>query len=529
MSSHALVHPPTSSVRAPGAMVASADQLATQAGMTALAAGGNAVDAAIATNAAIAVTGPHLCGMGGDLFALVHTAGHVHALNASGRAGGGASAAGLRAEGHREMPFRHDIRSVTVPGCVDGWCALHERFGRLPLAQLLAPAIRLAEHGFPASPLLVGSLATLDDRARDALHELAGQARRPGDRVRRPGVAAALRDVATHGRDAYYRGDFGHGLLALGAGWYTADDLAEPGCDWVTPLSWPAFGHVLHTIPPNSQGYLTLGAAALVDQLELPVDPDDPQWAHLLVEAAKAAGRDRPDVLHEGADGGGLLEAIAARTDEIDPYRAAPLDPSQRQGDTTYLCTVDDDRMGVSLIQSNASGFGSWLVEPSTGINLHNRGLGFSLVADHPAELGPRRRPPHTLSPALVTRTDGSLRSVIGTMGGDAQPQILLQLLTRILHHGQSPAAAINAGRWVLDGPTTGFDTWTGAGGPSVQLEGHVPGSWRAHLTGLGHRVTATPSWSSDVGHAHAIVVGDDGMLAGAADPRTRVGSVAGM
>jgi len=529
MSTSSLAQPPSSSVRAPGAMVASADQLATQAGMAALAAGGNAVDAAIATNAAIAVTGPHLCGMGGDLFALVHVDGAVHALNASGRAGSGASAAALRAEGHGEMPFRHDVRTVTVPGCVDGWCALHERFGRLPLAQLLAPAIRLAERGFPASPLLVGSLATLDDRAREAMHELADQARRPGDRVRRPGVAAALRDVAEHGRDAYYRGDFGRGLLALGRGWYTDDDLATSGADWVSPLSWPAFGHVLHTIPPNSQGYLTLGGAAIADQLDLPADPDDPQWAHLLVEAAKAAGRDRPDVLHERADGGQLLERIAARAGEIDPDRAAPLDPAQRQGDTTYLCTVDADRMGVSLIQSNASGFGSWLVEPTTGINLHNRGLGFSLVLGHPAELAPGRRPPHTLSPALVTRDDGSLRSVIGTMGGDAQPQILLQLLTRILHHGQSPAVAINAARWVLDGPTTGFDTWTGAGGPSVQLEGHVPGSWRARLGELGHRITATPSWSSDVGHAHAIVVGDDGMLAGAADPRTRVGSVAGM
>lgn len=510
-------------------MVAAADHLATQAGMAVLALGGNAVDAAIATNAAIAVTGPHLCGIGGDLFALVHDGAQVHALNASGRAGSGASAAALRSEGHREMPFRHDIRTVTVPGCVDGWCALHERFGRLPLTQVLAPAIRLAEHGFPASPLLVGSLATVDAAGREALHELASQARRPGDRVRRPGVAAVLRATAEAGRDAFYLGDFGSGLLSLGGGWFSRADLETPGPEWVAPLSWPAFGHVLHTIPPNSQGYLTLGGAALADRLDLPADPDDPQWAHLLVEAAKAAGRDRPQVLHDRADGGSLVEAIAARIDEIDPSRAGRLSPRQRQGDTTYLCTVDGERMGVSLIQSNASGFGSWVVEPTTNVNLHNRGLGFSLEEGHPAELAPGRRPPHTLSPALVTTPTGSLRSVLGTMGGDAQPQILLQLITRLFHHGQSPAVAINAGRWVLDGPTTGFDTWTGEGGPSVQLEGHVPSSWASALDGLGHRVTSTPSWSSDVGHAHAIVVGDDGMLTGAADPRTRVGSVAGM
>jgi gamma-glutamyltranspeptidase/glutathione hydrolase len=509
-------------------MVASADQLATQAGMAAYARGGNAVDAAIATNAAIAVTGPHLCGMGGDLFALVHVDGAVHALNATGRAGAGSSAAVLRERGLRSMPFRHGIESVTVPGCVDGWCALHARFGRLSLADVLAPAIELAEHGFPASPLLVGSLATVDDRARTALHELASQARRPGALVRRPGVADALRAVAADGRDGFYGGVFGRGLLDLGAGHYADGDLSTPGADWVTPLSWPAFGHVLHTMPPNSQGYLILGAAGLADGLELPADPDDPQWAHLLVEAAVAAGRDRPEVLHEGADGGELLAAIATRSDEIDPHHATPVRNRYVDGDTTYLCTVDDDRMGVSLIQSNASGFGSWLVEPTTGINLHNRGLGFSLEAGHPAELAPGKRPPHTLSPAVATHPDGSLAGVFGTMGGDAQPQILLQIAARLFLHQQSPAAAINAGRWVLNGPLTGFDTWTGAGGPHVVLEGHASPSWRGGLADRGHDVRSAPAWDSTFGHAHAITVGADGVLSGAADPRAAVGSAAG-
>jgi gamma-glutamyltranspeptidase/glutathione hydrolase len=183
--------------------------------------------------------------------------------------------------------------------------------------------------------------------------------------------------------------------------------------------------------------------------------------------------------------------------------------------------------MGVSLIQSNASGFGSHLVEPNTGINLHNRGLGFNLVPGHPAEFGPRRRPPHTLSPALATRA-GRLAAVFGTMGGDAQPQILLQVLTRLFHHGQSPAAAINAGRWVLDGPVTGFDTWTGSGGPSVSVEAHAPDGWLPGLTARGHRTTSAASWDSGFGHAHAIVVEPTGMFAGAADPRTVIGSAAG-
>jgi gamma-glutamyltranspeptidase / glutathione hydrolase len=520
---------PFASVRSAGAMVASADQLATQAGQAALARGGNAVDAAIATNAAIAVTGPHLCGMGGDLFALIHDGAAVHALDASGRAGSGVDAAGMRAEGLTAMPFRHDVRTVTVPGCVDGWCALHERFGRLPMAEVLAPAIALAERGFPASPLLVGSLAMVDGRAREQLHELASQARRPGDRVRRPGVAAALRAIAERGRDAFYLGAFGEGLLRLGDGVYERDDLATPGSTWVAPLSAPAFGQVLHTIPPGSQGYLLLGAAGLADGLDLPADPDDAMWAHLLVEAAKAAGRDRPEVLSDRADGERLLAAIGTRAGEIDRDRAAPIGRGHRLGDTTYLCTVDADRMGVSLIQSNASGFGSWLVEQSTGINLHNRGLGFSLDEGHPAELAPGRRPPHTLSPALATRPDGSLRSVFGTMGGDGQPQILLQLAARLFHHGQSPAEAVRAARWVLHGPVTGFDTWTSPEGPHILVEGHAPAEWQRRLAELGHDVRTMPSLDSGFGHAHAILVDDDDMLAGAADPRARVGSAAGI
>ena len=169
-----------------------------------------------------------------------------------------------------------------------------------------------------------------------------------------------------------------------------------------------------------------------------------------------------------------------------------------RDGDTTYLCTAgrgdDGVMMGVSLIQSNASGLGSHLVEPNTGINLHNRGMGFNLRAGHPAEFGPGRRPPHTLSAALATR-DGSLLSVFGTMGGDAQPQILLQVAARLFHHGQSPATAINAGRWALKGPETGFDTWTAANGPHVTVEGHAADGWLAGLNARGHVAEGANSW----------------------------------
>lgn len=517
---------PHSSVRGTRHLVASADQVATRAGDLTFARGGNAVDAAIATNAAIAVTGPHLCGMGGDLFALVHTPDGVVALNSSGRAGSGADPAALRAEGRSEMPFRHDVRSVTVPGCIDGWVTLHDRFGSLPLAEILAPAIDLAEHGFAASPLLAGSVARLDPAGREQLHELASQATRTGALVRRPGAARALRAVAEQGRAGFYEGEFGDGLLQLGGGLFSTDDLSRSQAEWVDPLSASMFGVDVHTIPPNSQGYLTLGGGLLADTLDLP-DPDDERWAHLLVECAKLAGHDRPHVLHEHADGAQLLRAIAARIDRLDHERASDLQVDTRAGDTTYLCTAEVGGLAVSLIQSNASGFGSLLVEPNTSINLHNRGLGFNLVEGHPAELGAGRRPPHTLSPALATR-GSDLVSVFGTMGGDAQPQILLQVAARLFHHGQSPAEAIGAGRWALSGPETGFDTWTAPSDPIVELEGQTPEVWTDALAARGHRVSRLGEYATDFGHAHAIVLDDRGVLSGAADPRTKVGSATG-
>jgi gamma-glutamyltranspeptidase/glutathione hydrolase len=524
---------PYTTVRAPHHMVASADGLATQAGLATLARGGNAVDAAIATNAAITVTAPHLCGMGGDLFALVQVPGdEPTALDASGRAGSGADPEALRAEGRLEMPFRHDVRTVTVPGCVDGWMALHQRFGRLGLDEVLAPAIGLAEDGFPASPLLVGSLGMVDDVGRERLAELVTHAVRPGALVPRPGVARTLRSIAVGGRAAFYGGEFGDGLMALASGYLTDEDLARSQADWVEPLALDVWGHRLWTQPPASQGYLMLAAAWIAEELPLPPDPDDPLWAHLLIEAAIAAGHDRPEVLHDRANGRALLatERLSPRRDAI----ATESTSNRRErlpvgdGDTTYLCAVDGDRMAVSLIQSNAAGFGSWLVEPATGINLHNRGLGFSLEAGHPAEYGPGRRPPHTLCPALVTRPDGGLQATIGSMGGDGQPQILLQLLTRTLLHGQHPATAVASGRWVLHGESSGFDTWTSRGGPLVLVEGHASPDWDAGLVARGHRVTRTMPFDSTFGHAHTIAVQPDGSLAGAADPRALVGSAAG-
>ncbi|WP_066360985.1 gamma-glutamyltransferase family protein [Herbidospora mongoliensis] len=503
----------TSTRYAPNGMVCTIDHLASAAGVGVLEKGGSAADAAVAANAVLAVTAPHMCGLGGDLFALVHDGSGVHALNASGRAGSGADPARLRAEGQTTMPHLYDIRSVPVPGCVDGWLALHTRFGRLPLAEVLAPAIRLAATGFPASPLLAPGASFIGTLQSDY-----ASVKSVGDPIRRPGAARALEAIAKSGRTGFYQGEFGQGLLKLGAGEYTEDDLDREQADWVTPLSTRVFGHDVHTIPPNSQGYLLLLALRILEGLDLPEDPADPAWAHLLIESARAAGHDRLDVLYENATA--PLDSAAARRALVG---APDLPVHAKKGDTTYLCVVDGDGMGVSLIQSNAAGFGSLLFEPSTGINLHNRGIGFSLTEGHPAEYGPGRRPPHTLAPALITKEDGSLRTVIGTMGGDAQPQILLQLVTRLLVHDQTPGEVIGASRWAL-GSGTGFETWRGG---EVVVEVEDGATWGPGLSERGHRIVQE-SYGDGFGHAHLIDVLPSGMLAGAADPRARIGSALG-
>ena len=516
------MHAPFVTTYAPRGMVCAVDHLAASAGVEVLRHGGSAADAAVATSAVLAVTTQHMCGMGGDLFALVHGPGDNDngpaALVASGRAGSGADPDRLRAEGRTEMPFRGDIRAVPVPGCVDGWLALHAHHGRLPLADVLAPARAYAADGFPASLTLVA--------AADQVHEDDYHGIRPGRLVRRPGVARALDDIVAHGRAGFYEGEFGEGLLALGAGEYTPDDLARSQAEWVDPLQLEAWGKRLWTVPPPSQGYLTLAGAWIAAGLPLPDDPDDPRWAHLLVEAARQAAHDRVDVLHEHADGRALLaaERLAPRRHAVDPDRAAVLADSYTGGGTIHLCAVDDDRMGVSLIQSNAAGWGSSLVEPNTRIFLQNRGIGFSLVPGHPAEYGPGRRPPHTLSPALVTESDGALTAVIGTMGGDGQPQVLLQLLARLLHSGQAPGTAVGAGRWVLEGGGTAFDTWAARGTVTVRLEGNAPSQWADGLRARGHTVETAEAFSHAFGHAHVIEVADD-HLAGASDPRARGGA----
>lgn len=507
---------------------ASADARATQAAIDIMIAGGNAVDAAIAANAVLAVTCPHLCGIGGDVLAVIADDAGVYALNASGRAGSGASAEKLRAQGLTEIPLRHHLSAVTVPGCVDGWVAAHERFGRLALTEILDAAITLADSGFTAQTPLATVVNGIDEKGRSSLHEIVDQAHAPDAIITRPGLARTLRSIANDGRSAFYQGEFGNGLRELGQGLFSADDLATIQAQWVTPLEETVLGVKIFTVPPNSQGYLALGSAWLSAHCDLPADPTDADWAHLLIEASTAAGYDRPEVLSESADGVALLAQIRNRLGMINPVTASLRPAPHRQGDTTYLCTMDHEGQSVSLIQSNAAGFGSWIVEPNTQIPLHNRGLGFNLIPGHAAEMTPRARPPHTLSPLMI-QGPGLMRGPLGTMGGDAQPQIMLQILMRMLHSGQDPATAVNAPRWVLRGPSTGFDTWTGETAASIVVEKTNIDSgeqlWVSGLAAKGHRVTTGAAMSGEFGHAHAILRSVDGSVSAGADYRTMIGS----
>jgi gamma-glutamyltranspeptidase / glutathione hydrolase len=489
------------------AMVSSPDHVATTAGVAVLRAGGSAADALIAASAVLAVTWPQHCGPGGDLFAIVHVPGEDEptVLNASGRAGAGADPERLRADGETGMPLHGDVRAVTVPGCVDGWVELHERCGRLALSDVLEPARRLAADGFAASPALVRA-------AGDEADTLAGLTR-AGTVVRRAGIARALGAVAKEGRKGFYEGPFGEGLLALGGGEFVAADLERPGADWVPALGLRVWGRQGWTVPPNSQGYLTLASAWIAEGLEL-YEPGDARWAHGLIEAAKAARSDRDALLHERADGRALLAPprLAEQRARVDPAHASELVRLRGDGGTVGLAAVDTQGMGVALIQSNFDGWGSGLFVE--GVALHNRGAAFSLHEGALTEYGPGRRPPHTLSPLIVCRPDGSLHTVLATMGGQAQPQILLQLLARRLRAGQNPADALAGGRWVLDGD-------------AVAVEAHAPTDWFAGLPARGHRLRPRPSWGDGFGHAHLIAVEDD-HLAGAADPRTGSGSASG-
>jgi gamma-glutamyltranspeptidase/glutathione hydrolase len=367
--------------------------------------GGNAVDAAVAINAALGVVRPTDCGIGGDLFVLVHRPGDSvpTVLNASGRAGAGASTA-LREEGIDVMPYQHRA-TVTVPGCVDGWLALLERFGSWPLCRLLQPAIRLAEGGFVVSPEMALNFESISGLvgSQPSAFEFyqGGSAPSAGSLLTRPALAATLRGIAAHGRDGFYAGGVAAAIEQATGGVLTASDLTANRPDWVTAERLDVLGETAWTVPPNSQGYITLATLGIFDQLGAPRSFTDPDFHHLLIEAYRAAAWDRgvhlADPDHMTISGADLLHPLrlAERAFAITSQSARWPAPSPLPGGTAYLCAVDADGMGVSFMQSNFAGIGSGISAGDTGVWLHNRGAGFSLEPGHPNELvaGKGRRP----------------------------------------------------------------------------------------------------------------------------------------
>lgn len=467
--------------------VATVDPRAVAAGNAALADGGSAADAAIAANAVLAVTMPAWCGLGGDLLAVVHPggAGEPIVLWAAGRAGSGADLERLLAQGRRWMPYEHDIRCVPVPGCVDGWMALHERFGRLPMARDLAPAIELAT--------------------------------RVGDRPQ--GIDRLLGAISEHGREGFYEGEAGAALLAMGDGEFVPEDLDARHAEWVAPLVIDAWGHRLWTTPTPSQGYLTLAATWIASGLPVPDDADDARWPHLMIEALRQAGFDRRAVLYDGADGAALLDParLAPRRAAIHPERATAVGGSYGAGDTIALTALDGDGLAISMCQSNASLEGSRLTIPGTGVYLQNRGASFSIDPVHPGAYGPGRRPPHTLAPLLATGPDGRLAALAASEGGDLQPMVLLQLLHHVLVGGHSATDALRAPRWKLANPLSLWDFPTET---SVVVEASAPSDWVPGLAARGHPVAVADPSDNAFGHAHVMRVATDGRVDAACEPR---------
>ncbi|MCC6318259.1 MAG: gamma-glutamyltransferase [Gemmatimonadaceae bacterium] len=495
------------------AALSSDHALATAAGAAVLQRGGNAMDAAITMAGVLAVVRPHMNGVGGDLFLLYRDAktGRVHALNGSGAAGTGATPETFAAR-HRTTVPSTGIMSVSVPGAVRAWEDALARYGTITLARALAPAIGYAEQGFPVSTRLSLDIAG-EQRKVAADPELArtflvnGQAPAPGTLLVQKDLAATLRRLARLGANELYRGRLARDVSAFierEGGFVTASDLAAHRSEWTTPIRTTYLDHTVLAFPPNTQGVTFLEMLNIAAQEDLAaMGHNSTDYIHTLVEGAKLAYADRDRFVADP-------RRVAVPTDRLlSPSHArelaqrirkdsvvAPAASADRDGngDTVYLAVIDKDGNAVSLIQSLFAGFGSGRMVPGTGIVLHNRGSLYSLDPSHPNIIAPGKRPFHTLSPAMVLDADGSLAMVLGTPGGDGQPQTLIQILNNVLRFGMTPQQAIEAPRW------------RAYGRGRLGVEPGVSAEVRAALTRRGHQVEGQPP-SAEFGGAQMILV----------------------
>lgn len=460
--------------------------LGAQAGLRMLLAGGSAVDAAIAAAATMTLVEPCSNGLGSDAFAIVWDGTRLHGLNASGTAPAAWTPDYFRRKqgGSASTPPQRGWDSVSVPGAVASWAALHERFGRLPFADLFAPAIEVAERGYAVPVVVQQKWAAAADllAGQPGFREVFlpwGRAPQVGELFRFPGAAKALRLIAQTKGEAFYRGEIAHGIerhAAAHGGAMKASDLAAYRPEWVEPIAKHYGGHTLHEIPPNGQGIaalITLGILAQFDLASLKVDGVDSQ--HLQIEAMKLAFADTYRYVAER----GAMEVtteqllddayLAERAKLIDMKRAQDFGAGNpAKGGTIYLTAADERGMMVSFIQSNYQGFGSGVVVPEYGVSLQNRGHGFSLDPSSRNVVAPGKRPFHTIIPAFLTRQGQPVMS-FGVMGANMQPQGHVQTLLRMLDHGQNPQAACDAPRWRYN---AGLELNVEAGMPAATVQG---------------------------------------------------------
>jgi gamma-glutamyltranspeptidase/glutathione hydrolase len=533
MNFDALYHPYASrrtTVYAKNGMVATSQPLAAQAGLDVLKRGGNAMDAAIATAAALTVVEPTSNGIGGDAFALVWTNGQIYGLNASGCSPKNISIEAVKRLGHQEMP-RFGFVPVTVPGAPGAWAAMSERFGKLPLTEVLRPAIEYAEKGYPLSPILGKYWASAfktysehlkGDEFKHWFETFAPEGRAPkiGELWSSEAHARTLQAIAESNARAFYEGDLAERIDAFSrqyGGFITKEDLAAFKPEWVEPIRVNYRGYDVWEIPPNGQGLVALMALNILKGFEFSYK-DDVETYHLQMEAIKLAFEDGKkyitDPRHMNVSVADLLSDAYAeeRRRLIGKEAIQPAPGRPNSGGTVYLATADSEGNMVSFIQSNYMGFGSGLVVPGTGIALQNRGHTFSLSPDDANALEPGKRTYHTIIPGFLSK-DGQAVGPFGVMGGYMQPQGHVQVVMNTVDFDLNPQAALDAPRW----------QWIE--GKTFEVERGIPEHIVQALSRRGHNIKVALD-SGGFGRGQIIWRDEHGVLAGGTEPRTD-GSIA--
>lgn len=506
-------------------MVSTSQPLAAGAGLDILKRGGNAVDAAVAAAACMTVLEPTSNGLGSDAFTIVWSKGEIFGLNASGKAPMGLTAEKVRAAGYTAVPDR-GWYPVMVPGAVAGWKALSDRFGRLPFAEVLAPAIRYAEEGYAVSPV-VSRLwkAGFDIFSAKKTPEYlpwmehfapGGHAPAAGEIWRSPDMARTLAAIAETGAESFYRGELAEKTARFSeetGGFLTFEDLAGYAPEWVKPVSVNYRGTDVWEMPPNGDGIVVLIALAILNHLDLDKEHPESDWnVHRIIEALKLGYEDGLKYIADPRSMEVSVEALLSS--EYAKRRAAligeeamiPAAGNPNGSGTIYLCTADEEGNMVSHIQSNYNGFGSGIVIPGTGISLQNRGKAFSLNPSSPNVLAPGKKSFHTIIPGFLSR-DGKALGPFGVMGAFMQPQGQLQVLTNLLDFGMNPQEALDRSRW----------QWIRK--KQVETEAEYPEEIRQALSARGHEMSVNPDHSV-YGRGQIILRKEDGVLCGASEPR---------